>query len=335
MCDVMSTYFVTGGCGFIGSNFILAEIAKGHTIVNLDNLGYAANTDNLRNVADSSIYHFVKGDICDPNIIKTIFDTHKPDAVIHFAAESHVDNSISAPEVFIQTNVMGTYHLLEGARNYWNNINRPDHFRFIHISTDEVYGELEFDSTDKFSETTSYAPNSPYSASKAGSDHLARAWFHTYQLPVIITNCSNNYGLHQHPEKLIPNMITHALAGKKLPVYGQGLNIRDWIYVGDHCRGIALTLEKGTIGSSYCFGGNSERRNIDLVTRICEILDELKPRLDGQSYKEQISFVTDRAGHDKRYAIDDTKARNELGYQTNTSFEERLRYTVEWFVDNL
>ncbi len=331
----MATYFVTGGCGFIGSNFILAEIAKGHSIVNLDNLGYAANLDNLKDIANNDLYAFVKGDICDPKVIATILKTYKPDAVIHFAAESHVDNSISGPEIFIQTNVMGTYHMLEGARTFWNNNGRSKDFRFIHVSTDEVYGELEFDNVDKFDENTSYAPNSPYSASKAGSDHLARAWYHTYDLPVIITNCSNNYGPHQYKEKLIPNMITHALAGKKLPVYGQGLNIRDWIYVGDHCKGICLVLAKGKVGQSYCFGGNSERRNIDLVTQICGILDEIKPRRDGQSYNQQISFVTDRAGHDKRYAINDSKARAELGYSTDTSFDERLKTTIQWFLDNL
>jgi dTDP-glucose 4,6-dehydratase len=330
----MSTYLVTGGCGFIGSNFVLQEIAKGNKVINLDSMSYAANEDNVKSVMDHPLYHFVKGDICDQALIGNILREHKVDSVIHFAAESHVDNSISGPEVFMTTNIMGTYHMLWASLLYWREQGMPVDFRFIHISTDEVFGDLPLNTAEKFTETTNYKPSSPYSASKAGSDHIARAWQHTYGLPVIVTNCSNNYGPRQNKEKLIPNMIRCALQGKNLPVYGTGENVRDWIHVEDHCRGIALALEKGEIGRSYCFGGNAERKNIDVVHLICDALDNIRPRSDGQSYRSQISFVADRMGHDLRYAIDDTRARTELGYSTDKTFEALFADTVKWYVDH-
>lgn len=330
----MKTLLVTGGCGFIGSNFVQQELDSGNKVVNLDILSYAANPKNLKDYADHPNYIFVKGDICDQELVGSLLDKHQIDAILNFAAESHVDNSINGPEVFITTNVFGTYHLLWAARQYWEEQGRHETFRFLHVSTDEVYGDLPLHTDDKFNEQTSYKPSSPYSASKAASDHLVHAWNRTYGLPTITTNCSNNYGPHQHREKLIPHMIHCALEGKPLPVYGKGENVRDWIFVRDHCRGIKLALEKGKVGQTYCFGGNAERKNIDIVHKICDILDQLKPRSDGLSYREQITFVTDRLGHDLRYAIDDTKARKELGYSTETKFDDHFKETVQWFLIN-
>lgn len=325
----MKTLLVTGGCGFIGSNFILQELAKANRIVNLDSLSYAANPDNLKEVTDNASYVFVRGSINDQRLVESLLDRHDVDAVVNFAAESHVDNSIEGPEVFVQTNVLGTYHLLQAALKHWHKGRKPD-FRFLHVSTDEVFGDLPLGTDDKFTENTPYKPSSPYSASKAGSDHLVHAWHRTYKLPALITNCSNNFGPRQHREKLIPTMITSALAGKTLPVYGKGENVRDWIYVDDHCRGVALALEKGRLGESYCFGGGNEIRNIDLVKKLCAILDTLKPA--DKPYAEQIGFVTDRPGHDLRYAIDDSKARRELGYVPQGEFEDQLKKTVKWYL---
>lgn len=329
----MKTYLVTGGCGFIGSNFIHQEREKGNRIVNLDNLSYAANPENLSKFDNDPDYIFIKGDICDQTLISKLLNEHNVDAIINFAAESHVDNSIKGPEVFIRTNIMGTYHLLWAALQYWQERGKPADFRFLHVSTDEVFGDLPLDTDDKFDEDTSYKPSSPYSASKASSDHLVHAWNRTYGLPTIITNCSNNYGPHQHHEKLIPHMVKCALENQPLPVYGTGENVRDWIYVRDHCKGIALALENGTLGEAYCFGGNTEKTNLELVHEICDKLDQIKPRKDGASYRDQITFVTDRLGHDLRYAIDDTKARRVLGYETDTSFDDHFETTIRWFAE--
>lgn len=329
---MMRTYLVTGGCGFIGSNFVRQEITKGNKVVNLDILSYAANPRNVADVENNPLYVFVKGDIGDRALVEELLHTHRVDAVVNFAAESHVDNSISGPRVFIETNILGTFELLMAALSYWKSLPQENAFRFIHVSTDEVFGDLPFDAPEKFTEQTRYDPSSPYSASKAASDHLARAWYTTYGLPVIVTNCTNNYGPYQHPEKLIPHMISCALQGKPLPIYGQGNNIRDWIFVEDHCKGIALALEKGDIGGTYCFGGNAERRNIDIVHHICEILDQVHPAANGQSYRAQITHVQDRLGHDRRYAVDDRKARAELGYTTDVVFEDQLRRTIEWYI---
>ena len=328
----MKNILVTGGAGFIGSNFVLQEIENGNRIVVLDVLSYAANLDNLKSVENHLHYTFFKGDIADQALVRKILCEHQIDWVVNFAAESHVDNSISGPEVFIRTNVLGTYHLLWASSKYWEEKNKPETFCFLHVSTDEVFGDLDLEGDNKFTEETPYAPSSPYSASKAGSDHLVRAWLRTYGLPTIVTNCSNNYGPHQHREKLIPHIITCAVEGKPLPVYGDGKNVRDWIFVGDHCRGIRLALEKGEIGGTYCFGGQAEKENIYVVRKICQILDEMKPRTDGKSYEEQITFVKDRLGHDRRYAIDDTKARREIGFTTDQDFDQRLRETVEWYL---
>ena len=330
----MKKYLVTGGSGFIGSHFIIQEITKGNSVINLDILTYAANQNNLEGVSQNSLYKFVQGDIANSDLVGQLMREYRFDAVVNFAAESHVDNSISGPEVFYQTNVIGTFRLLDEARKYWEENGRSSGFRFLHVSTDEVFGDLPLEGNAKFSEITPYKPSSPYSSSKAASDHIAHAWFRTYGLPVIITNCSNNYGPHQHNEKLIPTVIRCAQAGMKLPVYGTGENVRDWIFVKDHCRGIALALEKGEVGESYCFGGNSERRNIDVVNLICQYLDEMKPRPDNKSYGEQVTFVPDRKGHDLRYAIDDSKARLKLGYATDVVFETHLRNTVKWYLGN-
>jgi dTDP-glucose 4,6-dehydratase len=331
----MNNILVTGGAGFIGSEFCHQQINKGNKVVVLDIMSYAANMDNLKDISENENFTFIKGDIKDAELIAKILREHKINRVVNFAAESHVDNSITGPEVFIQTNVLGTYHMLWTSLKYWEELGKPEDFRFLHVSTDEVYGELDFDTEAKFSENTPYAPNSPYSASKAASDHLVRAWHETYGMPTITTNCSNNYGERQHHEKLIPHMIKCALEGKPLPVYGKGENIRDWIYVGDHCRGIALALENGKTGRTYCFGGNSERTNIDVVKLICACLDELRPRKDGKKYEEQITFVGDRLGHDLRYAIDDTRAREELGYTTDIVFEDRMKDTVKWYISKM
>lgn len=321
-----SNLLITGGAGFIGSSFVRLAAARGHHVVVLDALTYAGHRANLESVKAE----LVVGDIRDGALVSKLLREHAIDAIVHFAAESHVDNSISKPAAFIETNIVGSYILLEAAREYWKE--KKGDFRFVHVSTDEVYGSLG--PTGKFSEATPMKPNSPYSASKAAGDHLAHAWFSTYGLPTIITNCSNNYGPRQHPEKLIPHMITCALAGKPLPVYGDGKNIRDWIHVEDHCAGVMLALTKGTPGETYCFGGNAERTNIDVVKNICKTLDALKPRKDGQPYEKQIAYVTDRLGHDRRYAIDDSKASSALGFTRAHDFESGLKATVGWYLAN-
>ncbi len=326
---------VTGGAGFIGSNFVLSWVRNSSAaVVNLDLLTYAGNPANLAELENEPRYSFVRGDICDGELFAALLREHRPRAVVHFAAESHVDRSIASPEAFIRTNVMGAFTLLEQARNYWAALDAADRdgFRFLHVSTDEVYGTLS--PTDPaFSETTPYAPNSPYAASKAGADHLARAYFHTYKMPVLTTNCSNNYGPFQFPEKLIPLIVLNALEGKPLPVYGDGRNVRDWLFVEDHCSAIRTVLEKGTPGECYNVGGNSERANIDVVTTICDLLDEMQPSTFGPR-RSLITYVADRPGHDRRYAIDATKIRRELGWSPAEKFESGLRKTVRWYLDN-
>ncbi len=322
---------VTGGAGFIGSNFVLSTIeATGEAVVNLDKLTYAGNLRNLDALRGNARHVFVQGDICDRALIKRLLEQHKPRAVVHFAAESHVDRSIAGPADFVQTNVVGTFCLLEEAKEYWKKAG--DAFRFLHVSTDEVYGSLGPDDAP-FTESTPFAPNSPYAASKAAADHMVRAYHHTYGLPTLTTNCSNHYGPYQFPEKLIPLMIQQALAGKPLPVYGDGQNVRDWLYVLDHCEAVRTVLERGRAGETYNLGGNSERRNLDLVQELCRSLDELQPRKQGR-YAELISFVKDRPGHDRRYAIDASKIRRELGWQPAESFESGLRKTLRWYLDN-
>ena len=327
---------VTGGAGFIGSNFILDWLVRGAAdpVVNLDKLTYAGNLRNLARLDGDSRYRLVRGDICDRELVDRVFAEHRPRAVLHFAAESHVDRSIHAPADFIQTNVVGTFNLLEAARAHWLALEEAGKraFRFLHVSTDEVFGSLG-PGDPAFSETTPYAPNSPYSASKAASDHLARAYHHTYDLPVVTTNCSNNYGPRQFPEKLIPLMILNALAGKPLPVYGDGSNVRDWLYVGDHCAAIRRVLESGRPGEVYNIGGNAERKNLDLVHMLCDILGELRPRGAGR-YHDLITFVKDRPGHDRRYAMDTSKIQAELGWRPAESLESGLRKTVQWYLDN-
>lgn len=324
---------VTGGAGFIGSAVVRLAVARGHAVVNLDALTYAACLDNVACVADSPLYTFERADIRDRTALDRILATHCPDAIMHLAAESHVDRSIDGPGDFIQTNVVGTYNLLEAARAYWVAQGRPDAFRFHHISTDEVFGSLPADPAVKFTEDTPYDPRSPYSASKASSDHLVRAWHETYGLPVVLTNCSNNYGPYHFPEKLIPVVTLNALAGKPLPIYGTGANIRDWLYVEDHADALLLVLEQGRIGRSYNIGGENERSNLDLVRSLCAILDDLRPRASG-SYADQITFVADRPGHDARYAIDPTRIRTELGWRPSVTVEQGLRRTVQWYLDN-
>lgn len=328
-------WLVTGGAGFIGSNFIhLAIDNPDIRIVNLDALTYAGNLDSLKDVEDNDRYTFLQGDICDSSLVRKLLSEQQPDAVIHFAAESHVDRSIDGPAAFIQTNINGTFTLLENTRQYWCELDdqKKKQFRFLHVSTDEVYGSLGEEGY--FTEETSYAPNSPYSASKASSDHLARAYFHTYGLPVMITNCSNNYGPYQFPEKLIPLMLLNALEGKPLPVYGSGQNVRDWLYVEDHCRAILTVLEQGKPGEKYNIGGHNEKTNLSIVQALCDILDRRQPRGDGQSYREQIAFVRDRPGHDLRYAIDASKIRQELGWVPQETFETGIVKTVEWYLAN-
>ena len=324
---------VTGGAGFIGSAVVRLAIARGHHVVNLDALTYAACLDNVASVADSPAYAFEQADIRDRAALDRIFAAHKPDAVMHLAAESHVDRSIDGPGDFVETNITGTYNMLEAARAYWTTAGKPADFRFHHISTDEVFGSLPADPAVKFTEDTPYDPRSPYSASKAASDHLVRAWHETYGLPVVLTNCSNNYGPYHFPEKLVPVIILNALAGKALPIYGDGSNIRDWLYVEDHADALLLVLEKGALGRSYNIGGENEKTNLDLVRTLCAILDDLCPKTSG-SYADQISFVTDRPGHDARYAIDPARIRTELGWRPSVTVEQGLRRTVQWYLDN-
>ena len=328
----MKKCLVTGGCGFIGSNYIRYVLEKeDHLhIVNLDKLTYAGNRHNLDGIPET-FHTFVEGDICDPELVKTLFNEHQFDTIVHFAAESHVDRSIEGPAEFIQTNVLGTLNLLEQSRLNFQHSNN-DNFRFLHISTDEVYGSLG--DHGKFLETTPYDPSSPYSASKAGSDHLVRSWNRTFGLPTLITNCSNNYGSYQFPEKLIPLMIINCLHGKPLPVYGQGENVRDWLYVRDHCEAIHTVLTSGTMGETYNIGGNNEIRNIDVVTTICDLLNEISPSENGSSYADLITYVKDRPGHDFRYAIDAGKIQNNLGWSPKESFETGIRKTIHWYLDN-
>lgn len=321
---------VTGGAGFIGSAVVRLAIARGYQVVNLDALTYAACLDNLAPVADHPGYAFVHADIRDAEALERVFAEHAPDAVMHLAAESHVDRSIDGPGSFIETNVTGTYTLLQAARAHWERQGRPAGFRFHHVSTDEVYGSLG--ATGKFTEETVYAPNSPYSASKAASDHLVRAWHETYGLPVVITNCSNNYGPYHFPEKLIPVVILNALEGQPIPVYGRGLNVRDWLYVEDHADALLTVLERGKVGRSYNIGGENEARNIDLVRMICAILDRLRP--EGAPHADLITFVADRPGHDLRYAIDPSRIREELGWRPSVTLQEGLERTVRWYLEN-
>ena len=324
---------VTGGAGFIGSTLIRLAISRGHSVVNVDMLTYAACLENLASVANSPNYAFEQVDVRDRIRLENVFSMHAPDTVMHLAAESHVDRSIHGPKNFIETNVNGTFNMLEAARGYWLKKGRPSSFRFHHISTDEVFGSLPIDPAVLFTETTPYDPHNPYSASKASSDHLVRAWYETYGLPILLTNCSNNYGPYHFPEKFIPLVILNALAGKPLPIYGDGGNIRDWLYVKDHAVALLLVLEKGSVGRSYNIGGNNEMTNLNLVQSLCTILDRLKPRASG-CFADLITFVADRPGHDKRYAIDTTRIRNELGWRPTVTIDEGLEQTVCWYLDN-
>ncbi len=331
------TYLVTGGAGFIGSNLVHFLVRNGCRVITLDALTYAGNTASLEGLpplGPDGGHLFVRGDIADGALVASILKEHAPDGVFNLAAESHVDRSIDGPAAFIETNVVGTFRLLEATRRYWTALgdDAKRTFRFLHVSTDEVYGSLG--ETGSFSETTPYAPNSPYSASKASSDHLVRAYHHTYSLPTLTTNCSNNYGPYQFPEKLIPLTILRALDGRELPVYGDGKNIRDWLYVEDHCRALLTVMERGRTGETYAVGGSSERRNIDIVHLLCDILDRLRPRSDGRSRRKQIAFVADRPGHDRRYAIDASKIRNELGWSPRETFESDMEKTVDWYLTN-
>jgi len=330
----VTTWLVTGGAGFIGGNFVLEAVAKGLRVINLDALTYAGNVDTLASLEGNANHVFVQGDIGDRGLVERLLREHRPDAVINFAAESHVDRSIDGPAAFVHTNVVGTLALLEAARDYWKSLEgaAKENFRFLHVSTDEVYGSLG--DTGKFTETTPYAPNSPYSASKAASDHLVRAFHHTYGLPVLTTNCSNNYGPYQFPEKLIPLIIARALAGEPLPIYGDGKNVRDWLYVGDHCAAIRAVLEGGRVGETYNVGGNAERQNIEVVNTICALLDERRPRADGKPRNSQITYVADRPGHDRRYAIDASKLKDELGWEPAHTFEQGIADTVDWYLEH-
>jgi len=330
----VQTWFVTGGAGFIGGNFVLDAVASGVRAINLDVLTYAGNLDTLSSLDGNPNHVFVQGDIGDRALVAKLLAEHRPQAVINFAAESHVDRSIDGPAAFVQTNVVGTLALLEAARDYWKALEgaAKDGFRFLHVSTDEVYGSLGDEG--KFTETTPYAPNSPYSASKAASDHLVRAFHHTYGLPVLTTNCSNNYGPYQFPEKLIPLIIQKALAGAPLPVYGDGRNVRDWLFVRDHCSAIRRVLEAGRVGETYNVGGDAERENIHVVRTLCALLDARRPRADGQPRESQVTYVKDRPGHDRRYAIDASKIQGELGWAPTVSFEEGMAATVDWYLAN-
>ena len=321
---------ITGGAGFIGSAVVRQAVALGHSVVNLDALTYAACLNNVASVADSPLYTFEHADIRDPSALARIFSAHKPDTVMHLAAESHVDRSIDAPGDFIETNVTGTYNMLEASRSYWSGEGKPETFRFHHISTDEVFGTLG--AKGLFTEETPYAPNSPYSASKAASDHLVRAWGETYGLPVVLSNCSNNYGPYHFPEKLIPVVILKALGGEAIPIYGTGSNIRDWLYVEDHANALLTVLARGALGRSYNIGGNNELSNLDLVRMLCSILDQMRPA--ATPYVDLITFVADRPGHDARYAIDASRIRDELGWQPSVNVEEGLKRTVRWYLDN-
>jgi dTDP-glucose 4,6-dehydratase len=332
----MDMILVTGGAGFIGANFVLDFLAgSDETVINLDKLTYAGNLENLATLQGNASHIFVQGDIGDAELVSKLLAEHKPRAVINFAAESHVDRSIIGPGEFIQTNIVGTFHLLESVRAYWGGLQAEDKaaFRFLHVSTDEVYGSLD-KYAPAFTENHRYEPNSPYSASKAASDHLVRAYYHTYGLPVLTTNCSNNYGPYHFPEKLIPLCIHNALAGKPLPIYGDGQQIRDWLFVKDHCAAIRRVLADGRLGEVYNVGGWNEKANLDVVHTLCAILDDLSPRADGVSYATQITFVTDRAGHDRRYAIDAGKLEAELGWKPEETFESGIRKTVQWYLDN-
>lgn len=327
---------VTGGAGFIGSNFIHTWLAQSaEPVINLDKLTYAGNPENLSIFQKDSRYALIQGDIGDRALVDSILNTHQPRAVINFAAESHVDRSIHGPEDFITTNITGTFHLLESIRGFWDTLSADAkaNFRFLHVSTDEVYGTLA-PSDPPFRETNPYEPNSPYAASKAASDHLVRAWHHTYGLPVLTTNCSNNYGPYHFPEKLIPLVILNALGGKPLPIYGDGQQVRDWLYVRDHARAIMRVLERGQVGQTYNIGGNQEKTNLSVVHTICDHLDALKPKPDGGSYRDQITFVKDRPGHDRRYAIDANKIKHELGWEPEETFETGLKQTIQWYLDN-
>ena len=323
---------VTGGCGFIGSNLVRLLVGRGHTVLNLDKLTYAGNRASLRDLEGTAAYEWLGADVADAGAVNAAFGRFRPEAVMHLAAESHVDRSIDAPGEFIQTNVVGTYTLLEAARRYYGTLEPGNGFRFLHVSTDEVYGSLGPEGA--FVETTPYDPRSPYSASKAASDHLARAWRSTFGLPVLVTNCSNNYGPCQFPEKLIPVVILKALAGEPIPIYGQGDQVRDWLYVEDHAEALLTVLERGAPGATYNIGGENERRNIDLVHTLCGLLDELAPRADGRPYREQIVFVADRPGHDQRYAMDISRIRRELGWEPRQDHETGFRKTVRWYLEN-
>ena len=330
----MKTLLVTGGAGFIGANFVLQAVADGLRVVNLDLLTYAGNLDTLESLNGNDKHVFVQGDIGDRALVARLLQEHRPSAIVNFAAESHVDRSIDGPAAFVHTNVVGTLGLLETARDYWRSLDGADKeaFRFLHVSTDEVYGTLGEEG--KFTETTPYAPNSPYSASKAASDHLVRAFHHTYGLPTLTTNCSNNYGPFQFPEKLIPLVIQKAMAGEPLPVYGDGLNIRDWLFVGDHCSAIRRVLDGGRVGETYNVGGNAERTNITVVKTICALLDAKRPLPDGRKRESLITYVKDRPGHDRRYAIDSSKLQRELGWQPSHTFEKGIEETVDWYLFN-
>ena len=330
----MTTWLVTGGAGFIGGNFVLEAVARGVKVVNLDALTYAGNRDTLASLDGDPNHVFVHGDIGDRDLVAKLLAENRPDAVLNFAAESHVDRSIDGPAAFIQTNVVGTLALLEAVRDHWKALQgeAKDSFRFLHVSTDEVYGSLG--ETGKFTEETPYAPNSPYSASKAASDHLVRAFHHTYGLPVLTTNCSNNYGPYHFPEKLVPLIIAKALAGEALPVYGDGKQVRDWLFVADHCEAIRTVLAKGRVGETYNVGGNAEKQNLEVVQAICALLDARRPRADGISRASQITFVADRPGHDRRYAIDASKLRDELGWVPKYDFERGIAETIDWYLNH-